>query len=248
MCSSVYQRALVANTQGIVRLRQKRYSEALQLFYSGLDWLQRSLQNGSMVHNSSHGHQLYNTSKMHEDRKLLQSICSIVISEDPLFDLQDDVFILFNRALHLSDTTVAGMKDQHTLVQCLSSLLTFNVGLTYHVAGLQRKCSQLLYKALESYSIVYSFTTPIGRSIPSHDRFCFIILAVVTNIGHIHAYFRQLQEATLCSDELCMRLVADPLSASIISDYQTSHEEYRIFFMNAYFFGGSRLLPASPAA
>jgi len=147
----------------------------------------------------------------------------------------EDVFILFDRALHITDT--------HDPL-LTTAILTYNTGLAFHLQGIQRHCHDDLARALDYYTRAYlSLTT---MTLYGHVSMHLVLLATVNNIGHVNACNRCYYETSVCCEELnlqLMRLISSP-AASV--DMMTN-EEYRILFMNACLFQQSGFI-ASPAA
>jgi len=182
------------------------------------------------------------------DRKKL--IDSIPLSETRFPSVNNEVFYLFNRSLHLQLDEEDDLEGKDEIYShLLSSVLTYNVGITHHLAGLQKGDSQLLTRALEFYSLVYATLTEQSdwlRKFQSSLDFC--LLALANNIGHIHAYFHCFTKAGYCRDDISCRLLAISRS-SLLPDFGSlvSPEEYRVLYLNVHFFRESELAYAAAA-
>lgn len=188
----------------------------------------------------------------------------------------EDVFLLFQRALHLSivdeeelmfrdelrnsaEVAVAATQvvpeqyfssptDTRIFYQkLLSVILTFNVGLSYHLQGLfhSPQSDRHLRLALEYYTAAYF-------AVRDEQNTCFrcrlelsrlSFLAILNNIGHYHAYMQNRAERDECSRDLLRH------TAILASFLTLSTDEYRIFFINGSIFQQQQAqLLAAPGA
>jgi hypothetical protein len=163
----------------------------------------------------------------------------------------NDFFSIYNRALHFStghnndNITESGVT--RSFCHHMSGIFLYNIGLAHHLEALQRGNSQLLAKALDFYSMAHlairaDQTTPleIQAQLLNLGE-----LAIVNNIGHIHAYFRNLEATRLCGGEVGRRLLIFKCITSNAS--LDENDEYTIFFLNMAFVSMSEFLCA-PAA
>ena len=109
----------------------------------------------------------------------------------------------------------------------------------------------MLGKALDFYTMSH-VTLITKQSLNQLSRPClellnFVLMSLVNNMGHVHAYFRNIEEAKICGGELCKRLSPLIRACAGRPAISNNNEEYRVFFLNVCFFSESELSSA-PAA
>jgi len=174
-------------------------------------------------------------------------------SHRKLADAHDDFFSLLPRALHLSEHMVPRTSILTVYAHFLPGIILYNLGLCYHLKGLSLSNARDLEKAMEFYNMSHvSLTTEKalhGIRFNIALRFLnFALMSSTNNMGHIHAYFRNVKGAKSCGGELCRRL--SPVVCSSINGedpISNENEEYRVFFLNVCFYSESELV-APPAA
>lgn len=252
-CSTrAYTDTVELNVKGIVELQQAKNNEAIQTFYSGLRLLHANVKSS---HDSNAGitgcHCKSLGCHLTHGNEGKQLYSMALPNQDDLAAAHDDFFSLFNRALHLSldNIPVTGVP----LVYChfLSGILLYNIGLSHHLEALKKGGSKMLSRALDFYTMSH-VTLTTEQSCPQLRGRCadlqnFLLMSLVNNMGHIHAYFRNIDEAKICGGELCKRL--SPLVCGYDGRPAVSNDddEYRVFFLNVCFFSESELSSA-PAA
>ena len=258
--TTAFTETIELNIRGIVELQQAKNKQAMQFFHSGL----RVIHNGIVSINDSNNADrrecldfLANNNNNNNDRKLL---CSVALpKQDNLVAAHDDFFSLFNRALHMplhrsSIPVTAGVP----VVYChlLTGILLYNIGLSHHLEALKKGNSKMMGKALDFYTMSYvtlmtkqssSHQQQQLNSVPCSDVLNFVFMSLVNNMGHVHAYFRNIEEAKICGGELCKRLSPLVCACPGRPAISNHNDEYRVFFLNVCFFSESELASA-PAA
>ena len=133
-----------------------------------------------------------------------------------------------------------------------SAMILYNFGLTCHIEGLRSNDSILLKKCLKAYHMAYiSILECSGDygSVVVKEAFL-LQMALSNNMGHIHSYFYNIQEAEACIRSL-RSAVNQSNATSTTDDSEMTlvvREDYILFFfMNAVLFAGNDLRFA-PAA
>jgi hypothetical protein len=243
------------NVQGILFLQQSKPSEAISWFQRGLVTLLESIDKES-TGAGSNGELIscdkaFSCQHVIGDRETLQEsgiLCSIALP-GCVSAVNDDVFVLFNRALHLPSEVDEMMARSNFYHHLLSVVLTYNIGLAHHLAGLHNGSTPLLSRGFDFYSMAYAALTEQSKHLQGPSDFLNLaFLALANNIGHIHAHFRCFNETAIYCDQVSHRLVSElRTSRTIGAAYSISDEDYQLFFMNACFFQKSTLASA-PAA
>lgn len=232
-----------ANVKGIMSMQQGMYVEALASFHEGLSTLMEQVRTtpDSSRFKSSKSMESMGHNDL-SDKKIISSI-ELPAGNHSVFD--DEVFSLFNRALHLrfDEDDIEGNEELY--FHLLTAILSYNVGLAHHLCGLQTGESKVVERGLDFYSMVYSSLTKRKdylEAYPTSINLC--LLALVNNIAHIHAHFRRFKATAICNDEITFRLsvLLSPFSHISVFD-----EDYKIFFLNVSLYTSSDTLSA-PAA
>ena len=247
------------NVKGILFLQQNRHAEALQHFYHGLRVIRLCLNAESKIPVNSY---FLNESPSargvlfddcssclasgSSDNKKRELLFSVRLSEQTdLSSSSDDFFAIYDRALHMSLGSIPLTGVPSFYCNLLAGVLLYNLGLAHHLDALQRGDSQMLAKALDFYSMSHiTLTNDCSGLMDRHVELLSLgLLAIANNVGHIHAYFRNLEETKICGGELRRRLTT-LLCNNAVSD---EDEEYVVFLLNMTFLSESELLCA-PAA
>lgn len=175
---------------------------------------------------------------------------STVVINNYCSEANDDIFMLFNRALVLSED-MDGLEEYAAFyLNLLSVMITYNVGLAYQLAGLQSKGHEAaLTRGFDFYSLAYldlSENDSLSGCRENTGILSLLYSALVNNIGHFHAHSRRIQEAGICTKELqyCLRSFGLPVTEDSLI---LSRKDYDIFFLNTCFFWISEIASA-PAA
>jgi len=165
----------------------------------------------------------------------------------------DDVFVLFNRALHFS----SGLQhmehlDVGFIYHVMTVALLYNTGLAHHLLGLQKCNCAVLSKASYYYALTYNTLAEFSaknveyQSSDYNYLFDLAYLAAKNNLGHLHAYCRNFAEVDVCSDELAFRL-GDGAKSSVDNRSLLLEEERKVFLLNICFFR-EMILTTAPSA
>lgn len=161
---------------------------------------------------------------------------------------QDDTIVLFNRMLRISalKESRAGTSCR-ARIQLTTALIMYNIGLVHHVQGLKKGQSEVLKKALSWYNMSLKAFLSDGnsRDTPCQRANALIPMAVLNNMGHIHATFCNFPAVVSCTRALSMRLSS--LGPKIHRETEiVSQDDNLIFLMNVWFL--NRPIILSPAA
>jgi len=230
------------NFEGVLLLRENNVFEALSCFRRALRVVPKDGQNESR---SDIPLQSPPSFERKADDLLMtnrdaESIHTFACLDGPNYDQYDDIFMLYRRALHYSSESL------HTVLnyQLLKAVLLYNMGLGYHLLGLQTSSSGFLSEAYDFYSLAYATLSQHCLELPSR-LLNLAFLAIANNIGHLHSYLRNTQEVKICTEELSRQLACllDSGDLSIIA----KDNEHRVFFLNVCFYNRIALL-AAPCA
>ena len=237
--SSVSREAVRLNANGVLLLQQGRFSEALDTFHDGID---EAMKSKSGFASPSPGGE----SKV-ETRRLINSV-PLTPGSVKFLTVQDDLFHLFHRALHLQwDGELVAEND--SIDHLLSAVFTYNIGLVYHLAGLREGSSRLLVKALEFYKLLHAnLTEPSSTFRRYQSSLSVCMLSVLNNMGHIHVCLYNFKEAARCKNDVFLLLQALVHSHSFLTcEGAIVFEEFQVFFLNVSFFDESKLCAAAAA-
>lgn len=135
--------------------------------------------------------------------------------------LDQNTFAFFEKAFIINATDDGGLCD-YTNQNLMSTVLLFNLGLSFHLAGVSQAMEQKanLTKALKLYTMAVDvLTAEIGvMNTP------LMSLALANNMGSIYSHFFEAEEVSNCLDwircileETCHRLLGE------IEDYSVFH-------------------------
>lgn len=226
-------RASQDNAHGIIFMREGKYNEAVQFFRSGLETLVYTAATSASHPASNYSYSELLQNKSHQNIQRITSV-EVVSTESDQAGAGDDVFLLYDRALDVSVNVDDIQNQSHFCRQLLYVSLMYNIGLAHHLEGISSGRSFFLENSLAYYTIAYKevVSRKTNSEFPGLAH-----MALVNNIGHVHAHFRNLSATELCCDELAYQLVAR----------NPSQEERQPFCSNALFFHENQLAGA-PAA
>lgn len=271
---SLYQQIRQMNLTGVTLLDRRDYATATNVFYQALTELlsrltvpvdhepaetrpfhqrcvpgeDNGLSNGGGEETSGRPGSPVDTSDLQQDGPAVTSV-ELTQHNGSLFD--KDTFVIFNRGLllNLSNSQDITHSCDSVSFYAASVALTYNVGLAHHLDGLEKGDRMLLTRALDFYFLAYVSVidkdTPVGSKWST--SLVLGVLALVNNMGHIHATLCDFKRANICSEELTLRLehLLDSQPGSSASHF--SEEEYQILLWNATCFSEILHL-CSPAA
>jgi tetratricopeptide (TPR) repeat protein len=239
--NDINSRAVLINSRAVLLLQQNRHKDAI-------GWLRRGLSNLASIEQQqvTYDAQQQNVLTHHASPKCVdamdaedeeRSAYSVEIPEvrDTIISVSpDNVFVVFNRAFHLSDDGVKTAADSAKA----SATLLYNMGLAWHHLGAQENNTDALKKALFAYERAYS---ALFRQ--CNDSFsCLVMLALCNNMAHIHSHFFNLEEAKRCRD-----LIPHILACSSAGNSSMAADDYAFFLSEAMLLEGQDLKFA-PAA
>jgi hypothetical protein len=242
------------NSKGIHVLKQRQNADAIQFFFEGLR-IGRSLFNPQLLiptfipgaKSCGRSPPTFHESFAEQQSPRNRIMFSVALPEqDQLVADHNDFFSIHNRALHFStghnykNIPESGVPRSFCLH--MSGIFLYNIGLAHHLEGLQRGNSQLLAKALDFYSMAHLTFIPLEVQAQLLNLG---ELAIVNNIGHIHACFRNIEATRLCGGELCRRLLI--FKCVTPTTGLDENDEYNIFFLNMAFISRSKYLCAPSA-
>jgi len=240
-CQTTSYSSFDLNFEGVLLLRQDKVVEALSYFRRALRFVPKDGQNEScsdiLLQSPSPSEKKVDDLLMTNcDAESIHTFACL----DPGYDQYDDVFMLYRKALHYSSESL------HTVLnyQLLKGVLLYNMGLGYHVLGLQTSSSGFLSEAYDFYSLAHATLSQQRLELPSR-LLSLAFLAIANNIGHLHSYLRNTQEVKICIEELSRQLgcLLDSGDLSVIA----RDNEHKVFFLNVCFYNRISLL-AAPCA
>ncbi|GAX18643.1 hypothetical protein FisN_10Hu146 [Fistulifera solaris] len=159
--------------------------------------------------------------------------------------LSNDVYQFFDRAI---GAETMGLPSSYEDKLLIIGVLSYNIGLAYHLGGVYLCKSSLLTSALEYYNMAFKIlddmlssqttASAVGRmtKLP--------LLAALNNIGHIHAYHCSYS----CAEEYCEEIAYHLESIGCLQlNAVASEEETDIFIQNACFYPRSEEISAAAA-
>jgi len=240
---SVSEAVLNANLSGIDQMKQRNYSRATSMFRKGIVAIQNAsrramaftteMKNDTRVSlddsmnglEVSHGFQV---DQFGAPQTFVRSIQSTSILGENSINGNGNPFLLFDRALMIS-AEYMNLLEQSTLIQDIASaVLVYNMGLAYHLEGLQTGTSQKLLQAVRFYNISYCLLIcddEEGDGMAALPR-----MALVNNTGHLNAYLCSYYEASICSQDL-LAYYLDQVYKGLLTDQGSA-----IFIKNCIWF------------
>ena len=245
---SPYAETMELNVQGILLLQEKRNLEAIAYFNRGLHVIQAFLSRNEESGIQRGAQEIITCATSldclrhgvpHERKRRL--LFSVGVFEKARDIVPNEYFSLYDRALHLSAQALTNSIPTYVSGCLTIAILMYNIGLAYHLEALQKGDPHLLSTAVDSYAFAEAAietdkTTVLNGNLGS--------LAIANNVGHIHAYCRNVEGTKVCGVELCRQLFA-LLRLDIVSD---EDEEYITLLLNMTCFLTDREVLCAPAA
>lgn len=211
------------NCQGIQFLQQNNTQEAISSFNQAVKVMRLELDD-----TDEHLADFCQSVKPSVSRRRL--VASVEVPEHRCSVSQDGVFSLFNRALYWNENEQLDSRMRNMLI---TGILVYNMGLAYNVEGLHQGHSRKVAKAHGMYLMAYN--TFLSLSDPT-GSFLLPFLSIINNLGHIHAYFQDYDEATRCKQEMSRRMMYLALPSPSDTEPCLSESEYMICFLNICLF------------
>jgi len=263
-----YEAFFEANSQGIIFMKHRRYSDAISRFKKGLMQIQfDSLQNAACTlrHNGGQPNELQRTShfqindggyhnqasvhspneaqRYHISRSSdvpflmhcavgedIEVVLSVSILDGVGVSEEEELFLPFNRALTMPINIAWLLAASESLRFLSSAILLYNIGLSLYLNGRQRGASHLIGQAIQFYHASYHILRD-HNLINQPNLSALPVMALLNNIGHIHAYFYRFLETSICRQDLSLHLSTKLSSVSQIGS-QLTEEESEIFVKN----------------
>jgi hypothetical protein len=153
-------------------------------------------------------------------------------------DHQDDnSFSLFSRAILVEEGSHM-VTPSHRLLNRLSMVVAYNLGLAHHILGMQNgdNLRKNYSKALMMYHAAYCLL----MEYPADNR-DLLYLAVLNNMGHIHNYSFASRNIQSCLEGM------ESILMPYTSNEKQMSEDYTTFFMNIMMFSRQKAVAASAA-
>jgi hypothetical protein len=229
--NDINSRAVLINSTAVLLLQQNRSKDAI-------GWLRRGLSNLASIEQVTYDARQQNIHTHHASLKCVDTMMDVEGEKKPAYSVEipevrdtvvsvspDNVFVVFNRAFHLSDDGVKTSADSAKA----SATLLYNMGLAWQHLGAQENNTAALKKALSAYESAYS-----ALSQQCNDSFsCLVMLALCNNMAHIHSHFFDLEEAKHCRD-----LIPHILACSSAGNSSMAADDYAFFLSEAMLLEG----------
>jgi len=237
--SVIYYSTVQLNTEGILLMLEDKVDDAISCFRRAMRLILTKVRSNPDSEVPLHG-QAKDLLSTIQDSKML---CTFACFDGPELDQHDDIFMLYRRVLHYApDSSMYTAMNYHLL----TGVVLYNMGLGCHISGLRTHCSGFLSKAYECYSLAHATLVSQVECVESSSYLLSLVfLAIANNIGHIHSYFRNLQEVRTCSEELEHQIRCRFSSGN--PSISACDDEHRVFFLNVCFYNESTVL-AAPCA
>ena len=211
------------NCEGIRFLQENNTQDAIHSFNQAVKVMRLELNSDEDATDLIHDEQPTVTGK--------RLVASIEVPEQSCTaSQQDGVFGLFNRALYWKENEQLDNRMRNMLI---TGILVYNLGLAYNMEGLHQGHSRKVAKAHGMYLMAYN--TFLSLKDPS-SIFLLPFLSIINNLGHIHAYFQDYDEATRCKQEMSRRMMSLALPSPSDIEPCLSEGEYMICFLNICLF------------
>ena len=245
------QRIIDLNVQGIESMKDHCFRGAIAYFHEGMETLLESFLDDDPDRRSGVCSQ-ENISVTNAGAKRLlageELLHSTTLFDESLSFSYDDTFILFKRALFVGGSSDIITRRPGLFCRLMSAVLLFNVGLAHHILGLDECEAAEVNNALEYYSMAYTtLLNQLAHLDGSTGVLDLAFLALVNNMAHAFAYFRNYSRAGMCRQELSRLLTSFVSGNEGTAAPVSSSSEYSSFFMNAYLLEGTEVISA-PAA
>lgn len=150
------------------------------------------------------------------------------------------VFPIFTKAFGVYGVPEQYNTDPESLGR-IAAIILYNTGLAYHQLGLSQNRPGCLSAAYSYYEWSMTSLQAILNQEPSDY---FVSLAVVNNIGNIHSFYFNIDDATESRSNM-HRLLLQLGAITTRNPYQDSLDE---FWLTVALFPGSNVVPVAPAA
>jgi hypothetical protein len=249
LLESIYDDVYDMNVYGIVLMQQAgSLADAAIVLTKALTTLRNSKR--MKASSCAEGREMklvqISSARYKEQEEDARVVYSLALPSNEKVDDNNDVFVPFRRALNVASDAKEVTGDLGLCHDILSGVIIYNLGIVHHLTGLQTASSKALSTGLELYLMAYNMMRQTSLEHSAGTGVLPILtvgfLATSNNIGHIYAIQGSLGKASVCSDELAMRLAPLPESPICVST-----EECEIFLLNVCFFNLNSFATAASA-
>jgi tetratricopeptide (TPR) repeat protein len=226
------------NAYAVDHLAKGAYSNAIKAFRKALRVLHSQV---SSAYNDSNSMQI-------DDLKLELVACRPAPPSSQGSSVDDNAFTLYSKAFSITNNSEESSLLSNGFlspdIQNQASLtLLYNMGLSYHLAGVQAATHQKanLDKALRFYKLAYEVASKVVSS--PGGTVGFISMAILNNMSNIFAHVFDRDGIYECLEALRLELVAATGPCQLASQDDILH-----FHMNVVIFYGHEFLQTAPAA
>lgn len=155
-------------------------------------------------------------------------------------------YCIYNRALMLPEGQHEEQQllDGHDASRKTCAILLYNLGLVYHNVGVYLGISSALWHSLRLYELAIESIDAVPGSWKNMEK---LVMALLNNMGNIHAHLFHEENTNACMKNLRIVLAASRSSSSSSFGGETAlDEDYLFFFLNALF--QAKQLNFAPAA
>jgi hypothetical protein len=227
-----------ANDEAVAMLRKGDHAHALASFQRALKVIQQYVSMYSFPEELLDiTCRYYPTQQSSEDengRETNSIIGSVALGDCGLAERQSatnpkNLFSSFNHAFlfRFRPSMAMGSSQQEPYFNMLTTVLLFNMALTWHRRGLvdAHNSSQNLRKAIRLYQL--TATTSLLTTQGDFQDLHAIQLASRNNVGHIYSHFSEHENAMKCRGQLYQALFADPATSLRL----TCGYSYSLFYL-----------------
>lgn len=219
------------NNDGVDRLCRGRFDEAITCFRLALKTAKKSYQTTEYTH-----HDLQDT--LEDDFVLGRYPVMDSVSQSTSAEYGNNMFDIYRCGFYLPKTD-----DALVRLPALTSVVLYNIGLSYHLASVTDHCKtpgSALKEGLGYYKLALA-TLKSQPKEKSTAAFFVLFLGCLTNMGHIFCHFWNRNEAHVCRVTLDRMLYAS-------EDVPLTPAEEDFFFSTTLFYCSDRMQSPAPAA
>jgi len=175
----------------------------------------------------------------------IRLVFSVAVLQEEAGDGDKDTFLAFHRALTIP-TEMVFFLDAEDLKYLTSAILFYNIGLSLHLKGRHTGASQVLKQAIQFYEMSYQLLREHELIDQPHFS-ALAVMAILNNIGNIHAYFCRFYETGIFREHLSSFLIVEQQCVDELCCAALVKEECEMFTRNCFSFPGWQHLAASAA-
>lgn len=225
---SRFLKAQELNSEGIAFLKESLHVDAIVSFHQSLKYLlERCDDSSELLRENNHPFDAADLLKSSYEFKSRSSglIFSVELPRTKPLMEHNYTFLMFNSALQLLIGNEDILQQPTMYYNILTAVVTYNVGLAYHLLSINNGVHLMLAWANDFYFLAYAsvseYDSNVGASLDM------LLLALTNNIGHVNAVLDSWDKARICCDELARVLLRD--------EKYSGREDYLVFYMNTLF-------------